>query len=144
MKGAALEGSKAFADERLLAVDEHGLFRAVPARPLRNRVDVRLVVLSEVGREGVGDRAMLAHPRERAAGVEPAGEGDADALAGGQRAEDHTLPRSGDAHAAPLSRCELSSSASSAPVIGSRETSSMVFSPAIVPATWGWCATSIA
>ena len=42
---------------------------------------VGLVGLAEVGGVGVGDRALLAHPRHRGRGVEPARERDADALA---------------------------------------------------------------
>src|SRR5262249_51831839 len=101
--------------------------------------------LAEVGGERVGDGAVLAHPRERAAGVETAGERDADALAHGQRAEDDAvLPEGVEAHAAPSSRIERISEASSAPAVGSAAASSRVFSPAIVPAMGGWRPRSIA
>ena len=86
---AALERREPLARERVPAVDEHRLLGAVLPRLRRDRGDVRLVVLAEVGGERVRDRAVLAHPRERAAGVEAAGEGDPDALADGQRGEDH-------------------------------------------------------
>ncbi len=66
-------------------------------RLLRYRVDVRLVVLAEVGRERVRDRAVLAHPGERAARVEPARERDPDPLADRQRVEDDA-GRNVDAH----------------------------------------------
>ena len=108
------------------------------ARPLRHRADVRLVVLAEVGREGVRDRAVLAHPRERAARVEAARERDPDALADGQRAEDdaracrrlaRTLTRARPRCSAGRAR------ASSAPVMPSRAATKIVLSPAIVPAT---------
>src|SRR5436309_1783448 len=58
-------------------------------RPLGDRRDVLLVVLAEIGRERVRDRALLAHPRERAARIEAAGERDPDPLADRQRVEDH-------------------------------------------------------
>ena len=87
-------------------------------------------------------RETLAHPGERTAGVEPAREGDPDPLADGQLRKDDAADELGDAHAAL--RCGRSSSASWAPVTGSRETSRTVFSPAIVPATCGWRARSIA
>src|SRR5207247_2450603 len=107
-----------------------------------DRGDVRLVVLAEIRGERVRHRAALAHPGERAARVEPAGERDADPLADGERREDDALRGSGDGHAAPRMRRRWSSSASCAPVAGSRATSSTVFSPAIVPAMWEWRATS--
>src|SRR5205807_3029774 len=102
------------------------------------------VVLTEVGSERVRDRTALAHPSERARGVEPAGEGDADALPDRERGEDDVLCGGGDAHAAPSSRCRRISSARSAPVYGSRATSSTVFSPATEPAMLPWRETSIA
>src|SRR4029078_1682340 len=94
--------------------------------------------------ERIWDSAALAHPRKRAAGVETAGEGDAHALADRQRGKDDALRCGVDAHAAPCRRCAWSSSASSLPVTGSRDTSMTVFSPAIVPAMCGCRATSIA
>ena len=51
-------------------------------------LEVGLVVLAEVGRVGVRDRPLGAHPGDRGRRVEPAGEGDADALADGQRQQD--------------------------------------------------------
>ena len=92
---AALERRQAFAGERLLAVDEDRVLGAVAARAVGNRADVGLVVLAEVGGEGVRDRALLAHPGEGAAGVEAAGKGDADALADRKRAEDRAAERRG-------------------------------------------------
>ena len=83
------------------AVDEHRVLGAVEPRLVRDRGDVGLVVLAEVGGEGVRDRAVLAHPRERAARVEAAGEGDPDALADRQRAEDDAELRRADAHVFP-------------------------------------------
>ena len=61
---------------------------AVALRALGNARDVGLVGLAEVGGEGVRDRAVLAHPGDGAARVEAAREGDADALADRERAED--------------------------------------------------------
>ena len=91
---AALQRGEPLARECVLAVDEHGILGAVAQRALRDGGDVRLVRLSEVGREGVRDSAVLAHPRERAARVEAAGEGDADVLADRESGEDHATPRS--------------------------------------------------
>src|SRR5439155_26639879 len=99
--GAALQRGEAFANERLLSVDENRVFGAVFQRALGDGVDVRLVVLTEIGRKRVGDRAVLAHPRERAARVEAAAERDPDPLAGRQGLEYHALGRDLDAHAAP-------------------------------------------
>ena len=98
---------------------------------------------SAVNAYGIG--AVLAHPGERAARVEAAGEGDADALADRQRGEDRR----------PAARCRRSRGSLQplrAELVGelarrsrgSRETSSTVFSPAIVPAMCGCRATSIA
>src|SRR3954464_593774 len=86
----------------LLAVDEHRLLRAVQAGTAGDGADVGLVVLAEVGGEGVRDAAVLAHPRDRAARVEPTREGDPDALADRQRVEDGAAAGGllADAHAA--------------------------------------------
>ena len=89
VEGAALQRGQPFARERLLAVDEHRVLGAEGERLRGHGGDVRLVVLAEVGRERVRDRAVLAHPGERAARVEPARERDPDPLADRQRAEDH-------------------------------------------------------
>ncbi len=67
VEGAALERGEALACERVAAVEEDGFLRAVEHRLRGNGGDVRLVVLAEVGGEGVRDRAVLAHPGERAA-----------------------------------------------------------------------------
>ena len=76
-------------NERAAAVDEAGLFRAVLERLARDLVVVGLVGLAEVGGVGVRDRALLLHPVKRGAGVQPAGEGDADLLADGQGFENY-------------------------------------------------------
>ena len=55
MEGAALERGEALARERVAAVDEHRVLGAVEPRPVGDGADVGLVVLAEVGGEGVGD-----------------------------------------------------------------------------------------
>ena len=89
VEGAGLERGDAFADERAAAVDEAGLFGAVLEGFARDLVVVGFVGLAEVGGVGVGESALLLHPVKRGAGVEPAGEGDADLLAEGQGFEDY-------------------------------------------------------
>ena len=84
VEGAGLEGGDAFADERAAAVDEAGLLGAVLEGLAGDRVVVGFVGLAEVGGVGVGEGALLLHPVERGAGVEAAGEGDADFLAEGR------------------------------------------------------------
>ena len=84
MECAGLERGDAFAHERAAAVDQPCFYRAVLERLLRDLVVVGLVGLAEVGGIGVGQRALLLHPVQRSAGVQPAGEGDADFLADGQ------------------------------------------------------------
>ena len=98
--------------------------------------DVGLVVLAEVGGERVRDRAALAHPRERAAGVEAARERDADALADGERAEDDAAPFGvTGAHASPSRWWPELLRRARRRVMPSRTATKTVFSPAIVPAT---------
>ena len=105
--------------------------------------EVELIRLPQIGSERVGEDSVLAHPGDRAAGVEPAGESDPDALSDRERSENRTAAGAlEETHAASL--CARISSESCAPVTGSRATRSTVFSPATVPATCGWWATSIA
>ena len=85
---AAGDGRQALLDERVPAVDQPGQLGAVLAGAVGHGVDLRLVVLAEVGRVRAGDRPLLAHPRDGHGGVETPGEGDADALADGQGGED--------------------------------------------------------
>ena len=85
---AAPERDETLVDELRLAVDEDRSLRADRRRTCRDRVDVRLVGLAEVGRERVGQRPLLADPRDRDGRVEPAGERDADAFADGERGQD--------------------------------------------------------
>ena len=60
--------------------------------PRRNAGEVGLVVLAEVGGVGVRDGAAGAHPGDGRRRVEPAGEGDADALADGRDNRMRRLP----------------------------------------------------
>src|SRR5205085_11275911 len=107
----------------VLAVDEHCFLRAELSRLVGNRRDV-LVLLPEIGGERVRDRAVLAHPRERAARVESAGEGDSHPFADRQRAEDDATRLSG-AH-----RWLRRSPSSSAGVVPSAHATKTVLSPA--------------
>ena len=88
VEGAGLQGGDALGDQLRPALDQAGLLGAVGQRLARDRLVVVLVGLAEVGRVGVGDRAVLAHPVQGGAGVEPAGERDADPLADGEMLED--------------------------------------------------------
>ena len=92
VEGAALERDEPLVHELLAAVDDLRRLGAVGERPLRDVRDVDLVDLAEVGREGVRDAALLADPRDRDGGVEATREGDADALADGERLEDAAHP----------------------------------------------------
>jgi hypothetical protein len=64
---------------------EPRLLGAVRHRLARDLVVVGLVGLAEVGRVGVRDRALRSHPMKGGAGVQAAGECDADFLADGRR-----------------------------------------------------------
>ncbi len=88
MERTALERSEPFAREGVLAVDEHGVLGAVLPGLAGDRGDIGLVGLAEVGGEGVRDRPVLAHPRERATRVEASRKSDPDALAHRQGAKD--------------------------------------------------------
>ena len=82
VEGAALEGCQALGHELWPAVHQPRLFSTVGERLAGDLVVVGLVGLAQVGRVGVGASALGAHPVQRGAGVEPAGERDADAFAG--------------------------------------------------------------
>ena len=88
VEGAALQRGDAFGGELRAAVDQARLLGAVLHGLARDLVVVGLVGLAEVGGVGVGDGALVAHPVQRGAGVEAAGKGDADLLAGGKVLED--------------------------------------------------------
>jgi hypothetical protein len=84
----ALEGDQTLVNELLAAIDETSLLGAVLECPLRHRLQLRLVVLAEIGGVGEWDRTLVAHPSHRCRRVETAGEGDAHPLSDGERAED--------------------------------------------------------
>src|SRR5690606_5725226 len=84
VEGAAGQGGKPLLDQSPLAVDLAGQLRAILQSPPRDGVDVRLVVLAEVGGVAAGHGAFVAHPGDRHRGVKAAGEGDTDALAHGE------------------------------------------------------------
>src|SRR5690606_5516126 len=84
VKGAALQRDKALLDERRLAVDEPRQFGAIFGCTFGHRRDVWFVVLTDVCRVGVGNGALLAHPRDSHRSVEAAREGDPHALTDGQ------------------------------------------------------------
>ena len=90
VEGAALERDEPLVHELGAAVDELRRLGAVLERARRDVGDVVLVGLAEIGGEGVRDAALLADPGDGDGGVEPAGEGDPDALADGQGLEDAT------------------------------------------------------
>ncbi|MNT47386.1 hypothetical protein D3C72_1840970 [compost metagenome] len=83
-----MQGGDAFGHQLRAAVDQAGLFGAVGQGLAGNFVVVGLVGLTQVGRVGVGDGAVVAHPQQGCAGVETAGKGDADLLAGRKVRED--------------------------------------------------------
>ena len=80
--------ARPFGRELAAAVDQAGFFSAVFHRLARNLVVIGLVGLAQVGGVGVGQGALELHPVQRGAGVEAAGEGDADLLAGGNVLKD--------------------------------------------------------
>src|SRR5690606_28193497 len=88
VEGAAGDGAQALLDERPGAVHQPRLLGAVLERTVGHLLDLRLVVLAEVGGVGEGDRPLLTHPGDGDRGVEATGEGDADAFAGGQGGQD--------------------------------------------------------
>ena len=89
VEGPGLQRGNAFAHQRAAAVDEPRLFRAILQRLARNRVVVGFVGLAQVGRVGVGKRALLLHPMQRGGGVKPARKSNANLLANGQRFENY-------------------------------------------------------
>ena len=75
-------------DELRTAVDQPRLLRTVLLRAARDVVVVLLVGLTEVGCVGVGDGTLAAHPVQRRARVETAGERDSDLLTYGNVFQD--------------------------------------------------------
>src|SRR2546423_417433 len=84
MECPRLQSGDAFGNQSGTAVDETRYLCAVRLCPPRNIVVVALVRLAEMSRIGVRNGAVRAHPRERCARVQSAGESDADLLADGQ------------------------------------------------------------
>ena len=72
VKRAALQRRHAFGDERFAAFDQPRLLGAVGHRLARDLVVVGLVGLAEIRGVGVRNRALLAHPVQRGAGIEAA------------------------------------------------------------------------
>ena len=85
VEGAALQRGDAFGDELRAAVDQPRALGAVLQRLAGNLVVVALVGLPEVRRVGVRNRALAAHPVERGARIEAAGECDADTFTNRKR-----------------------------------------------------------
>ena len=88
VEGAAGQGGQSFLDQRRDAVDEPRLLGAVGEAAAGDGVEIRLVVLPDVGGVGVGERAVLAHPRHGDGGVQATRERDPDPLADRELAED--------------------------------------------------------
>src|SRR5690606_12938628 len=86
VKGAALDRDETLSDERLSLIDEPRGGGAVLERDRRDQRAVLLVGLREVGRVAVDLDALLVHPGDRGAGVEPARKGEAHAGTGGGEA----------------------------------------------------------
>ena len=84
MERAALEGHEALVDKLIPAVDHLRLLGAVGESAFRDVRDVRLVGLTEIGGEGVGNPALLADPGHGNRRVETTREGDPDPLADGE------------------------------------------------------------
>ncbi len=89
MEGPRLQCGDAFANERAAAVDQAGLFGAIVEGRAWDGLVVGFVGLAKVGSIGVRDGALLLHPVQGGRSVQPAGEGDADFLPGGQRFENY-------------------------------------------------------
>jgi hypothetical protein len=68
----ALQGAEALAGDRLSAVDDAGELSPVGLGPLGDGAEIALVVLTDVGRVGARDGALLAQPGDGDRRVEPA------------------------------------------------------------------------
>ncbi len=82
VEGAALDGRDALAHHRVPAVHQTGRGAAVLQGHGRDVVHVGLVRLGQVGGVGVDHQALVREPRDSAARVEAAREGDAQFCAG--------------------------------------------------------------
>ncbi|OQC05764.1 MAG: hypothetical protein BWX79_02225 [Alphaproteobacteria bacterium ADurb.Bin100] len=101
VEGAALQRGNAFGRQLAAAVDQARLLGAVFHRLARDFVVIGLVGLAQVRRVGVRDGAFLAHPQQRGAGVQAAGERDADLLLGGKVLENRGHGRVSESRAQP-------------------------------------------
>ena len=81
VEGVCLDRRNAFGNKLRTAVDQAGLLGTILHRALRNGLVVVFVRLAKIGRVGVGKSSLLLHPVQGAAGVETAGERNADLLA---------------------------------------------------------------
>ena len=84
VEGAGLQGGDAFGHELLAAIDEARFFGAVLQGAARDLVVIGLVGLAEIGGVGIRNGALGAHPMDGGAGIEAAGESEADFFAGRQ------------------------------------------------------------
>ena len=84
MERPAGQRGQALLDQGRAAVDQPGDLGAVGLGPAGDRRDVGLVVLPDVSGVGARHRTLVAHPRDRDRGIEPAGESNADPFTDGQ------------------------------------------------------------
>ncbi len=80
MKRTALNSGNAFGNQLLAAVDQARVFRPILFCTAWNSLIVILIWLTQIRRVGIRNRALLAHPQQGCAGVEAAGESDANTL----------------------------------------------------------------
>src|SRR5262249_56035064 len=85
-----VDGGNALVEKLGAGIHEPGLFRTEFERLARYGIVVGLVRLAEIRSVSKGASAFLLHPQQRCAGVEAAGEGDADFFALGQAFQDRT------------------------------------------------------
>src|SRR5690606_40842674 len=81
MKSATLKRGDAFGHQLRPAVDQTRFLRAILFGVPWNGIVVGLVRLAQIGRVGVGNGALVAHPQQGSAGVQPARESNTDLLA---------------------------------------------------------------
>ena len=107
MERTALQRHETLADELGATVDKARALGAVLQRTARDVIEVGLVVLTEVRGVRERDAAFVAHPGHGGRGVKAAREGDADALADGERGEDvsHTRNATGDRRRRAAAAC---------------------------------------
>lgn len=88
VEGAGLDGGNAFIGQLRAAVDQASLLCTVFQGLAGDGIVVFLVGLAEIGGVGIGQGALVLHPAQGRAGVQAAGEGDADLLADGNVLQD--------------------------------------------------------